>query len=113
MPKAPNGAIFICGDYMQAHELKIIADRVNKEKEDPQIESGYKNICQELKELAQQGLYSYTFYLSHLKIKRKVWEEIAKKLQKNGFKTSFDVEITNWYSNTDYDQEDVIKICWL
>ncbi len=98
---------------MKAHELKAVADKFNKEKEDPQIEAGYKRISRDLEELARLGKYSHKYYLKYLNVSRKVWQEIALLLRKDGFTVDFDNEVTAWYSNTDWDQEEIVRISWV
>lgn len=98
---------------MKAYELKAVADQINKEKEDPQIEAGYKRISRDLEELARQGKYSYTYSLGYLNVSRKVWQEIAQLLRKDGFSVEFDTQVTHWYSQFDYDKEEIVRISWV
>lgn len=98
---------------MQAHELKVIADQANKAKEDPEIKTGYHLVLHKLKSVAECGAYSYTFNIQFLNVDLKIWKEIAKLLEKDGFKVKFDREITAMYSNTDWDDEEVVKVSWL
>ena len=98
---------------MQAYELKSIADKANKDAADPQIEEAYRRVIVDLKDSAKYGSYTRTIFLSTINIQRPLWEKVATLLRKDGFTVSFDTEITAWYTNTDWDQEDVIKISWL
>src|SRR5271166_1143303 len=97
---------------MQASELKFIADKINKDALDPQIEEGVRRILVDLKTVAQQGKYSHTFFLSSLtfNVARVALEGIAGQLRKLGFNVEFATEVTAWYSNTDYDQEEILKV---
>lgn len=98
---------------MQAHDLKALADKANKDASDPQIEEAYRSISAALKETARYGGYSRTIYLNTIDIQPLLWEHVIEKLRKDGFKVERDTEVTAWYSNTDWDQEDVIRISWL
>lgn len=98
---------------MWAHDLKLIADKVNKDAADPQLEEAYRRISFDCKEAAKAGKYNLTVTLSTLNIPTGFWDLVSDKLRKDGFKVDRDTEITAWYSNTDWDQEDVIKISWL
>jgi hypothetical protein len=98
---------------MWAHNLKKMADQVNKNAVDPQIEEAYRRVSFDLKEAAKAGKYSHTLYLNTLNIPPGLWVHVIEKLRKDGFKVDRDTEMTAWYSNTDWDQEDVIRISWL
>lgn len=98
---------------MQASELKFLADKANEDKENPQIEAGYQRIIKDLEGKARLGSYSHTYFLSYLNVSKPVWQSIASLLRKNGYIVVFDTETTAWYSNTDYDQEDVVKVSWI
>jgi tRNA G26 N,N-dimethylase Trm1 len=98
---------------MQANNLKIIADKINKDAEDPKIQEILRLIETEVTTTAKYGKYSQTLYLSKFNVSNSIWNHVADRLRKDGFKVNFDEEITAWYSNTDYDQEKVIKISWL
>lgn len=39
-------------------------------------------------------------------------EEAARHLEKEGFVCQVDIEVTAYHSNTDWDQEDVLKVSW-
>lgn len=97
---------------MTAYNLKLIANKFNKDQNDPEIEAGYKRLYRDLEELAQQGKYDVTLFLTQLNVSKKIWEAIGERLRKDGFQVEFDTEITAWYSNTDWDQEDVVRISW-
>lgn len=98
---------------MQAHELKVLADKANLQKQDPLIESTYKIIQAELKSAAKDGDYGKAFYLCNFNAPKRILELVAGKLRKDGFKVHFDKEITNWYSNTDYDEEEFMQVSWV
>lgn len=98
---------------MKAYELKSLADKANQDKEDPQIEAGYQRISHDLKDIALLGRYTYTYDLSYLNVSAKVWYKIGERLRLDGFKVEFDHEVTAWYSNTDYDQTEVVRISWV
>jgi hypothetical protein len=98
---------------MWAHNLKLIADHTNKQLEDPQIAELYRRLEFDLKKVAESGKYSTQIFLSTANVTKAVWEAVAKRLESDGFKVNFDTEITAWYSNTDWDQEDVINISWI
>ncbi len=110
--QAPKGA-FLFVVNMKAHELKALADKANKEKEDPQIEAVYHSIQAEIKRFAKDGDYGHAFYLSNFNIPKRLLEMVADLLRKDGFKVHFDREITNWYSNTDYDEEEFMQVSWV
>jgi len=98
---------------MQASNLKVIADRANKDADDPKILETLRLIEVEVTTTAKYGKYSQTLYLSRFNVSSSVWNHVADRLRKDGFKVDFDEEIVAWYSNTDWDQEKVIKISWL
>lgn len=98
---------------MNASELKFIADKVNKDALEPQMEEGVRRILVDLKKVAQQGKYSHSFFLSSMNLNRLVFEAIATHLRNTGYDVTFATETTAWYSNTDYDQEEVMKVSWL
>lgn len=101
---------------MQASNLKVIADKANKankDAEDPKIQETLRFIEAEVTITAKCGKYSQTLYLSKFNVSDSVWDYVADRLRKDGFKVKFETEINAWYSNIDYDQERVIKISWL
>jgi hypothetical protein len=98
---------------MQAHELKFLADKANAEKESPQIENVYNLIHAEIKSFAKNGDYGHAFYLSNFNVSKTILEAVATRLRKDGLKVHFDKEITNWYSNTDYDEEEFMQVSWI
>ena len=132
IPKAPQGAIFICRGIMIDHcifckkeccichtkptlanNLKNIALTSNKKVEAVNAKSAYNFFVQRAKEEAESGKFKVCYELGklHLWTKKEI-EAAAKLLEADGFKCRIENEITAWYSNTDCDSADFIEISW-
>ena len=61
---------------------------------------------------AKQGNLSISIWLSELGISKPVGTMIAEELEKDGFKCSITTETVAFYSNTDWDDDDLLFISW-
>lgn len=61
---------------------------------------------------AKQGLFSISIWLRDLGITKEAAEMAAEELKRDGFKCTISDEVTAYYSNTDWDSENLLFISW-
>jgi len=97
-----------------AKELREIAQKVKDESLSERTNGLIPYIRTQAKGAAVSGNFGLKFYFN----KNFPWtkEECLKAIpileKEDGFKTAFDSEISNWYSNTEWDSEEFFKITW-
>lgn len=95
-----------------ADKLRIIArDAQHKE-----IQVKTQRLADQLRwratQAAKTGKLSLSIWLSELGISKPVGTVIAEELERDGFKCSITTETVAYYSNTDWDDDDLLFISW-
>lgn len=95
-----------------ADKLRIIASNSKMENIKVQTQRLADQLVWRATQAAKQGDFSISLWLSDLGITKEAAELVAKELEQDGFKCTISNEITAWYSNTDWDSDDLLLISW-
>lgn len=99
---------------MLAKELREIAQKVK----DNSLSERTKGLVRYVRVQAKEAAASGSFGLKYNLDENFPWtkEECLKAIpileKEDGFKATLDSEISHWYSNTDWDDEEFFKITW-
>lgn len=101
----PNPATF-------ADKLRIIASEAALKEFQTKTQRPADQLRWRATQAAKQGKKSLSIWLSELGISKPVGTVIAEELEKDGFKCSITTEAVAYYSNTDWDDDDLLFISW-
>lgn len=95
-----------------ADKLRIIA----RDAQHQEIQTKTQRLADQLRwratQAAKTGKLSLSIWLSELGISKPVGTVIAEELERDGFKCSITTETVAYYSNTDWDDDDLLFISW-
>jgi len=95
-----------------AGKLRIIASHIDGERRAKVAGTIAEVLRHEAKLAAQNGKYGIMIWLQEKKWSRLAAEQAAEELKRDGFDVIVGREVTAWYSNTDWDEEEYISVTW-
>ncbi len=97
---------------MLAHELRKMAEKVSNAQSQDKAKSAAEYLRNLSISSAKLGNFGMRTEVSKLPFTIDILRKAMTILSKEGYACKIDSEITNWYSNTDYDSEDFVYINW-
>lgn len=95
-----------------AQKLRIIARDAQHQENQIKTQRLADQLRWRATQAAKTGKLSLSIWLSELGISKPVGTVIAEELERDGFKCSITTETVAYYSNTDWDDDDLLFISW-
>jgi predicted RNase H-related nuclease YkuK (DUF458 family) len=97
---------------MLASEARKIAEEVSAAKSEEKAKAAYEYLINETIASARLGNFGMRLEISKLPFTKDILKKASTLLSAKGYSYSIKKEVTNWYSNTDYDEEEYFCINW-
>lgn len=95
-----------------ADKLRIIASDARVREHQTKSQTLTEQVRFMAKEAAKQGKVSLHIWCGDRNISKQDAETVARELVRDGFKCTVTKEITAWYSNTDWDEDELLFVSW-
>ena len=95
-----------------ADKLRIIASDARLKEHQTKSQSLTEQVKFMAHEAAKQGKVSLHIWCGDRNISKQDAETVARELVRDGFKCTVTREITAWYSNTDWDEDELLFVSW-
>ena len=95
-----------------ADKLRIIASDARVREHQTKSQTLAEQVRFMAKEAAKQGKVSFHIWCGDRNISKQDAETVARELVRDGFKCTVTKEITAWYSNTDWDEDELLFVSW-
>lgn len=97
---------------MLARDLRVMAETVSKSKSEEKAKAAADYLRNQAVTSAQLGNFGTKLVKSNLPFDIEILKKAITILSHEGFTCSIQKEIVQWYSNTDYDEEEYFIMNW-